>query len=277
MPLFWNLRLGCKETISRSYDPISQLISELDIEESCPGERHFSYPFQKTFDSWGGLNFWSRSVLYRDEYVLLIPESFQINIAGENLIEDTGRKYMILLHDPNQSLILKINPIDLELNFLLHLVSPILSNESPLAVIQPNTRNIKITGSSGKIAMGLDYINTDELSDVQIEFADWPDLFWQDQAVVGDPGEIKFTQPLLITGSTKKIIINGEIIFKSLWESFPPEIKGAMIGGILGIGGILLGLMIERRSQRPRWTQINNDYTHRRAKKLLKKRGNYGT
>jgi len=248
-PFGWNMRRGCQVSIRRLFDSRSSSQNGLAISEHCPDARSFGRPSDQTMDDETRLQYLAYATPF-GHTLLLLPRSFLVQADGLGNIPDSGEEYLVLVQGVKSAVRLTAQPEDLDFNFVAYLLSTYYNLDQPLAEIEPTTREVTLVGPVGKIALGIETTMTDELSEMLLEFSDWPRFTWHNQVVTREDGEDRLQQFLSGTGIATSVVVNGEEIVATHWNSLSPEMRGAIVGGIIGALGSI-GLTIWQTRRRP--------------------------
>ncbi len=249
----WNMRGGCKETFSLNYDPLSNSLNRIYAVEKCPNNRAFPYPAAELLDAESNVIFRIYDTPEEKRSALIIPQSFSLWADDMPKIEDSGEKYLVFLQavdgvlhfdarPQSEEVFLRLSPVDTDFG---------LASDAPLLEINPNSGMIEVEGTVGKLAVGLDTITTDELSSIRMSFINQPNLRWAGEFIVNEMGELH-QQPLLSSaGLTTSLIVNGEELVRNRWENESPEIRAAIIAGLIAIlTSLLVAAWDDRRRMR---------------------------
>lgn len=249
----WNLRRGCDINTRRFYDPVSQQKSGISIKEDCPSDRVFPYPMAEQYDSEAILRFASFHTFVGNGVILLAPISLTLEVDGWEPIKDTGLNYLILLRNPDGATWLDVKPVGLKRSTSFYTGIYSLDSDWRPISIEPNSQELTVTGATGRIAVDLTTISTDELSELSLSFDDWPIFTWNNQVIVQEDGTARNEQFLAGRGTAREVWLNGTNLVQTRWAYLSEEVQGAAIAALLSaIGWIIVSLLLDRsRSAEP--------------------------
>jgi len=238
----WNMRRGCEVSLRRSFDGRSNARNKLVLHESCQDGRQFPSLWAEEMDGQAQLQYLSFAPLGGSSTLLLLPGSYQIQADGLGSIADSAEDYMLLIRAAGDggAVQLVAQPQYLDVLFLVYLPITDPGMDESVAKIEPTTREVVILGPVGKIAIGLATTITDELSDVTVNFVDWPTFKWHNDLLSSEAGEVTPHQFLSGRGAVDSVIINGQETVPTRWDRLAPDIRGALLTAL----GALLGATI---------------------------------
>lgn len=250
----WNMRRGCRVSIHRVYDTRIGRQNGLSMRESCPTERTFAVPYDEKSDLESMLEYLVFSTLLGKPTLLLLPRSLEVHGDELGTIEDTGLDYLVLVNKTMSEGIVRLTaqPMDLDVSFTAYLISSEYDLEDPLAEIEPTTREVLLSGSLGKVSLGLETIATDELSEMELRFVDWPVFIWRNDVITTEAGEDRPQQFLAGKGTVGSAVLNGEELIPTRWGTLSQEVRGAIVGAIIAALVSLVVAAWETRRQMAR-------------------------
>jgi hypothetical protein len=244
----WNLRRGCNVTLRRHFNILSELENEVVVFEQCPSRRNFPTSDERRLDDKSEIH-----IMF--ETLLLSPSVYTIETEGLGRINNTGeRQYLIMVNHPSGTPWLTAKPRGIEAALAMFPMNTIENTEAPLLEVEPTTKEVVIDGPSGKIAVGVNTVITDELSRLVVTQTAWITLYIINEFIVEEDGTQTQRQFLSSVGEVSSVLINGEQLVLTRWNELAPDVQGGVIGAVIGAGSTLLGWLLStlaRRNEEP--------------------------
>lgn len=250
---FSHFRPVTQYTYRRRFDAYNQLDNLLEVTEDyveIDGRRFPIYEWmQDENNKYSQVYYIVDQVQDKTTGIILISQALQIFIDEKEFPSQEDRTYLILLTTGND-LRVSVMPLDYGLHYSLSVFNPKSQYEGDLVTFNPISKEISVSGAAGKLSVGVNTIATDELSHMTLTISESTYLksyvTWQNQVTGNDLGQPIVQQFLGLESVVDSVKLNGQELIPRYWESLSPELKGAIIGGLIAFLGSFINLLIDR-------------------------------